>query len=55
MEKLYQSAKEEGIKGVIRNGYRHKTPTLFINRPENITRPKGPMWMDLYSKFKWTL
>jgi hypothetical protein len=59
MEKLYQSAKEEGIKGVsrkmLRNGYRHKIPTSSINRPENITRPKEPMWTDLDSKFKWTL
>ena len=65
MEKLYQSAKEEGIKGVSRKNVKewlqtqniiHKPyQTSFTNRPENITKPKGPMWMDLHNKCKWIL
>ena len=59
MEKLYQKAKEEGIRGVSRKNVREwlqtQTHTSSTNHPENITKPKGHMWTDLHSRSKWTL
>jgi hypothetical protein len=57
MEKLYQKAKEEGYRVLAgktsKHGYKRKTRTSSTNHPENITKPKGLLWMDWNNKSKW--
>jgi hypothetical protein len=59
MEKLYQSAKEEGIKGVSRKNIKEwlqTQNTYIIHKPSRIHyKPKGPMWTDLHNRSRWIL